>query len=134
MGMYNLVHGEERDVDVLLKGIGLGRDDFARYRDCWVSEDRLIAVYTRLGGGNSECWCDGDDHECYVPTIEKLREHPQYVRDQDDDFDITYKTFYFDPPDAIPESVPSGPSGDERWAATLEALKNTEPSSEPVVE
>lgn len=134
MGMYNLLHGENEDSDLLLQALGLGRGDFARYRDVWVSEDSLIAVYTRLGGGNSECECDDPDtHDggegCYVPTIERLRQHPRYRRDRDDDFDCTYKTFFFEPPDSIPDDYPRGPDGDERWARTLAALEAKKPEA-----
>jgi len=59
----------------------------------------LIVLHTRQGGGNRECYCEtGDDsHEpgCLAANNEELESHPQYFRDEDDDFDSTYANFYF---------------------------------------
>jgi hypothetical protein len=48
----------------------LGNPEVGRFRDAWVekAEDGTvrIAVYTRNGGGNRECWCDatyGANHD-----------------------------------------------------------------------
>ncbi len=133
MSLYNILHGKNADSEVLLAGLGLTRNDFYRFRDVWVSEDDLIAVYTRGGGNNRECYeldyedgtCTEDGHadSCVIVKQEKLRQHPLYVRDVDDSFDNTYCTFYFRPPDTIPADYPRSPTGDEQWAATLDALK-----------
>jgi len=63
-------------------------DAYPRFRDCFVGENE-ICVYTRVGGGNRECGY-GE---------EKLYEHPNYLRTEDDDYDSTYATYYFSVPD-----------------------------------
>lgn len=190
MSMYGLLHGENSDADLLLAALGLTRNDVGRYRDAWVSEKGEIAVYTRNGGGNRQCWhedspeygsaecenepypktvreyerrplstrecgCEGgptylgaptthdhptgrmveetryrclkpDSDGCACPgcTIQyRLRKHPLYVTDRDDEFDSTYATIFFRAPDAIPADYPRGESGDERWAKTLEMIR-----------
>ena len=47
-----------------------------------------IHVYTRVGGGNRNCGF-GE---------EELQQHPNYLRDEDDDFDSTYATYIFSVP------------------------------------
>jgi hypothetical protein len=64
-----------------------------------IQGDYVVAIYTRQGGGNRECWCDDyDNHEdyCLSANNEELTNHPNYLSDSDDDFDSTYATFYFD--------------------------------------
>lgn len=59
----------------------------------------IVAVSTRQGGGNRECWCDDyDNHEeyCLSKNNDELTSHPNYLSDEDDDFDSTYATFYYD--------------------------------------
>lgn len=141
MGLYNMLHGVNENGGALLAALGLTADDFARFRDVWVDgAEQTICVYTRLGGGNRECYCD--DHaanpRCYQATIESLQAHPLYARDYDDDFDTTYATFVFRWP-AEPLEVAAalrayadqqGPpiSGDERWSATFKALGINKPT------
>ena len=62
----------------------------------------LVAVYTRQGGGNDECWCETDNDEehedfCLAANNDLIREHPQWVVEKQDEFDGTYLTHYFDP-------------------------------------
>ena len=127
-GLYNLVFGENDKSDILLRAIGLSKSDFYRYRDAYLSEDRNIAVYTRGGGGNRECYCDGvdDNHEesCVVPIQNKLRESPYYIRDEDDNFDNTYATFYFKVPEKVDfTSMDTEPDRDQFWDAFLRGLE-----------
>lgn len=126
MSMYNLLHGENSDSDLLLAALGWTKESVSRFRDVWVTKEGEIAVYTRCGGGNRECWewnslerC-GECPGCWI-TLE-VEKHPLYLRDEDDDFDSTYATIYFKAPDSIPDDYPRGESGDERWARTLELL------------
>jgi hypothetical protein len=92
---------------------------FPRLRDVWVEkhpDGPLIAVYTRQGGGNRECHCEGgpgsarfaERHvpaSCYAAANEALAKHPLYVRDADDSFDATYATFWFRLSDQWPDDI-----------------------------
>ena len=120
MGLYNMVFGMNPLSDVILATLGLTRADCGRFRDCFVTNGE-IAVYTRNGGGN---------REEYQPVIDKLAEHPCYLRDQDDDFDNTYATIYFKFPDEFAEGLKKIDSGekfdpDKRWQDAIEAIKGT---------
>lgn len=59
MSFYNMIFGKNPMSDVILATLGLTRSDVGRFRDVYLEED-TIAVYTRNGGGNRECWC-GDN-------------------------------------------------------------------------
>ena len=63
-------------------------DEYPRFRDCFVNEDE-IHIYTRVGGGNRNCGF-GE---------EELVKHPNYLRDEDDEFDSTYATYIFSVPE-----------------------------------
>jgi len=109
-GFYSIVFPDPhrpRRVAVLLSL--LGPIDVGRIRDAWVEKGEhgpVIAVYTRNGGGNREhhpeadqpaglsCKCTGCIATHHLPA------HPQYRRDADDEFDCTYATFYFSPPES----------------------------------
>lgn len=118
-GLYNMVFGMNPLSDVILATLGLTRQDCGRFRDCFVANSE-IAVYTRNGGGN---------REEYQPIIDKLAEHPCYLRDQDDDFDCTYATIYFSFPEEFAEDLKKIDSGekfdpDKKWKDAIEAIKN----------
>lgn len=128
MGLYAMLFGQGDNADELLGLLGLTRNDFYRYRDCYREGD-LIAVYTRGGGNNRECWegsmCADDNHlsSCVVSAQSKLREHPLYEKDEDDDFDNTYATFYFRFPDEPPQHIEPEVDRDEAWRSLLNGLK-----------
>lgn len=62
-----------------------------RFRDIYVNADGTeIILYTRNGGGN---------RECLVYVNERLTQHPNYIKDYDDDFDCTYAYFHFSVPE-----------------------------------
>lgn len=111
MSMYNLLHGQNPLAGLIISMLDVYP---ARFRDAWITEDRKIAIYTRLGGGNR------DD---YQENITQLQSHPNYFYDRDDEFDCTYATFYYSFPEKykeILEAMPrSGESGDDRWAKKL---------------
>jgi len=116
--MYHLLFGMNPAADALLGCLGLSRDDFGRFRDVWCKAGE-ICVYTRVGGGN---------RPYYRGVFEKLRQHPCYVRNEDDDFDDTYCTFYFRYPEAYRERLavlehPDTPDGDTRWQLAWDALR-----------
>jgi hypothetical protein len=78
-GLYNMLFGVNPASHVILATLGLNVRDVGRFRDCYVANGE-IAVYTRNGGGN---------REEYQEIIDKLAEHPCYLRDADDEFDCT---------------------------------------------
>lgn len=142
MSMYNLLFGQNPMSDIILVTLGLTRSDCGRFRDTFVSEGK-IAVYTRLGGGNRECYCESEEEHarggCYGPVIERLQAHPRYLYDKDDDFDCTYATFWFSFPDEYSDLLQlldrnsllqlldknSLFDPDKRWEEKLEAIKNS---------
>ncbi len=121
MSLYNMLFGVNQLAPVLLAALGLSRDQVPRFRDCYVDgEKKQIVIHTRTGGGNREDYQDENDELCA---------HPQYLHDEDDDFDSTYADFYFSfPPDlaadltALCDKVETHrPS--ERWQELFAALK-----------
>lgn len=104
MSFYNMIFGENANSDLILKALDLTRKDIGRFRDIFL-KDGKIELYTRLGGGNRRCPCDKDEVEnhscsvCYRNEIERLQNHPNYIKDEDDNFDDTYATFYFEYPE-----------------------------------
>ena len=130
-GLYNVLFGQSKSAPVLLGVIGLEQGSFYRFRDCYLSEAGEIAVYTRGGGGNRECYCanGGHPHEdgCVVPTQDALREHPCYLRDDDDEFDSTYATFYFKIPENLDREKLAGIDPElkreEVWAQFFDSMR-----------
>jgi len=130
MGLYNIVFGQNSASDAILATLGLTRGDVGRFRDCFVANDE-IAVYTRNGGGNRECWEEkeeGTDCSCLGCIMKKLPKHPYYLRDEDDDFDYTYATIYFRFPDEFAEELKKLDSGEkfnpsQRWLDAIEVMK-----------
>jgi hypothetical protein len=132
MGLYNSLFGHNEHAALVLKLLDLSTEHIGRFRDAFITEDGL-AVYTRLGGGNRECYCDNTDdplelHSCYHQNIEYLQNHPLYLHDADDDFDATYATFYFQFPEEFKEELRKIAFGvhfdpDARWQEMLNSLK-----------
>lgn len=90
MSLYNMINGVNPATFFILPLLGEKHpDDYPRFRDCFVTEDNEIAVYTRVGGGNRN---EGFGEE-------ELQSHPNFLRDEDDDFDSTYATYYFSVPE-----------------------------------
>ncbi len=126
MPMYNILFGCNPHAKLLLKLLNLTENDIGRFRDAFVTEGK-IAIYTRLGGGNRECWCQGDKHSCYQANIRKLQSHLNYISDKDDDFDRTYATFYFSFPEDYREILERMDSGkfnpDKRWQEKIKEVQ-----------
>lgn len=134
MSMYNLIFGSNPIGPVLLAMLKLTPGNVGRYRDAGVYEGK-IAVYTRNGGGNRECWTisnwdEGKCSGCVGCFMEEdVQKHPNYLYDQDDEFDSTYATIYYSFPEEWKELLEQLDSGesfepDKRWLDALEALKN----------
>ena len=62
-------------------------DEYPRFRDCFINNNE-IHIYTRVGGNNRN---NGYGEE-------KLQQHPNFLRDFDDDYDNTYATYVFSIP------------------------------------
>lgn len=98
MSMYNALFGFSPACFFILPMLGRKPEDYPRFRDCYVTEDNHIAIYTRVGGGNRDC---GFGEEV-------LYDDPNYIKTYDDDFDSTYGTYEF--------SVP------EKWKADFDLI------------
>ena len=87
MSMYDMLNGMNKATFFILPMLGKHPDEYPRFRDCFV-EDGTIAVYTRVGG----------DNRGYGFGEEELYKHPNFLYTEDDDFDSTYATYYFNVP------------------------------------
>lgn len=114
MSFYNMMFSANPASDLLLATLKLTRGDCGRFRNVFVADGK-IAVYTRNGGGN---------REDYMPDFS---EHPNYLYDEDDDFDCTYATIYFSFPAEYAEGLakiqdkePFDPN--QRWVDLFDSL------------
>ena len=139
MSMYAAMFGENKNADEVLAAIGLSRDDFYRYRDAFVADGK-VAVYTRGGGGNRDCWgyegCDemASVHQpgCVISMQDRVRSHPLFERDEDDDCDSTYATFYFRAPSADTLTLrDDAVRGEKAWPVLFAALEAMNAQGEP---
>ena len=96
MSLYNLVNGVHPTAGNVLEFLGLDVEDCGRFRDAFITRDGWLAIYTRCGAGN---------RKDYQDMYERLRSHPNYAYDEDDDFDTTYSTIFFTVPDANRDEV-----------------------------
>jgi hypothetical protein len=76
LGLYNMIFGRNTQAPALLAVLGFkSTTEVGRFRDAYIS-DGEIAVYTRNGGGNRQCWHDDNPEygspECkhHVITVE----------------------------------------------------------------
>jgi hypothetical protein len=133
MSFYGMVFGQNDRSDAILATLGLKKEDVGRFRDCIVTEGK-IAVYTRNGGGNRDHWDSYETPEgmgCGCPGCiisYRIRKHPQYLTDRDDDFDRTYATIYFSFPPEHAEELAKLDTGEPfepsaRWLAAIAALR-----------
>jgi hypothetical protein len=89
MSLYNGLFGKNPLNKVLLKMLGLKKEDFGRFRDCYY-EDGAICVYARIGGGN---------RPDYKYVFDFVKKHKNYSCNSDDAFDCTYASIYFNLPE-----------------------------------
>jgi hypothetical protein len=95
MSLYNLLSGYNKNAVKALGILGLSPNDFGRFRDAAITnEGETIQVYTRTGGGN---------RSDYQEVFDKIKKHPNYVSDYDDEFDCTYAFIIFSVPDEYKE-------------------------------
>lgn len=111
--MYNMLFGKNHFADFILESLDLTEEDCGRFRDAFVAGGE-IAIYTRNGGEN---------RENQKKAIDWLKNHPCYLRDQDDNYDSTYATFYFSIPEEHKEAMlvmDNGPIDfSQRWKDRL---------------
>jgi len=122
MSLYNMLHGFNEHVEELLEILNLSSSDFGRFRDAYLNADGTeIIVFTRCGGGNRE------DYEWVFDDMES---HPMYIRNEDDNYDCTYCSFYFKVPEDKLELTKSWATGEkpksleEKSEEFFEKLKN----------
>ena len=129
MSLYNMLHGVNPLAGVLMKMLDIGPGDVPRFRDCYFNGEHII-IYTRTGGGNREEYEAENDAMCGLPG---------YVRDEDDEFDSTYASFYYEVPEQFNllmdklKSMAQKQTQSERWQATLEHISTASPD-DPLVQ
>ena len=152
-----MLFGVNRAAPVVLAALGLKPDAVPRFRDAYAIKtdagEYFVVIHTRTGGGNRDYYeneesCrssypdyfeEGKESEWPAgPWNDELRAHPNYVRDEDDDFDSTYADFYFSLPiDYAPELKALADGGtvtpSEKWQILLEKLKPDADPADPIV-
>lgn len=89
MSLYNAIMGYNPACIGLLPMLGRTLDEYPRFRDCFLSDDKKrIVVFTRVGGGNRDCGYGEDE----------LYKDENFVCTYDDDFDSTYGYYEFNVP------------------------------------
>lgn len=89
MSLYNIMNGVNPSTFIILPMLGRHPDEYPRFRDCFINEEKQIEVYTRVGGNNRN---NGYGEEV-------LYKDPNFVRTYDDDFDNTYGFYVFNVPE-----------------------------------
>lgn len=89
MSLYNMINGYNPACLLILPMLGRKQEDYPRFRDCYVTDENNIAIYTRVGGGNRNC---GFGEEA-------LYDDENFIKTYDDEFDETYVTYEFKVPD-----------------------------------
>ena len=100
MSLYNMMNGFNPACVFIMPMLGRKQTEWPRFRDCWVTEEGNIAIYTRVGGGNRNCGY-GE---------EQLYEDPNFLKTYDDEYDNTYATYEFKVP--------------EKWKADFDLIMN----------
>ena len=98
MSLYNMMIGFNPACVVIMPMLGRKQNEYPRFRDCFITEDGNIAIYTRVGGGNRNCGYG--EEELYADA--------HFIKTYDDEYDNTYGTYEFKVP--------------EKWKADFEAI------------
>ena len=88
MSLYNLLFGFNPACVTILPMLGRKQEEYPRFRDCFVTDDNNIAIYTRVGGNNRDCGFGEKE----------LYKDENFIRTYDDDFDNTFATYEFKVP------------------------------------
>jgi hypothetical protein len=132
VSLYNMLFGEQPTAPVVLTILGITRDGVPRYRDAYFTQEGgapALAIHTRTGGGNRDFYDEPNSENEDGPWNSDLRALPGFLRDEDDDYDSTYATFYFEVPEGLRADVaellrgraPQSPS--ERWQELFAKLR-----------
>lgn len=89
MSLYNMINGFNPACIMVLPMLGRKSNEYPRFRDCFITEENNIAIYTRVGGGNRN---NGHGEEA-------LYTDPNFVTTYDDEYDNTYGTYEFRVPE-----------------------------------
>ena len=97
MSLYNMLFGSNPLSTVLLGTLGLTKQDVGRFRDCFISDGK-IAVYTRNGGGNRECFCKYDSKlgsiNCRHHVVQEIVDETIFVPlDEVDNYPIKWNIY-----------------------------------------
>ena len=87
--MYNMLCGYNPSCFLFLPMLGRKKEDYPRFRDCFITDEGNIGLYTRVGGNNRHCGF-GE---------EELYKDPNFLTTYDDDYDDTYATYEFSVPE-----------------------------------
>ena len=102
MSLYNMVMGMNTDLVMAVSALlGMNiREDFPRFRNVFTNDDGCpmakddydFIIYTRMGGGNRECWegIDAVACDCAACVSNRLEAMGWVVARYDDNFDSTY--------------------------------------------
>lgn len=108
MSLYTQIFGENENADKILDLIDINRENFGRYRDCWLNPEGTVAtVLSKVGGGN---------RQNYEYIYENLKLHIRYINYKEDPKDSTYVYFNF--------SIPDGKIGEAKMIAPKEKHKS----------
>jgi len=117
----------------VLSALNFSQDQIPRLRDAYFdAEENQLVIYTRTGGGNREVYEEFNDENEDGPWNSTMQEHPNFIRDEDDDFDCTYAYFYFSIPESFAplfktfKDLGAGKDANptERFAKMIEDLSN----------
>ena len=89
MSLYNMINGFNPACIFIMPMLGRKQDEYPRFRDCFVTKENNIAIYTRVGGDNRNCGYGEDE----------LYEDENFLTTYDDEYDSTYGTYEFKVPD-----------------------------------
>ena len=89
MSLYNMINGFNPACVLIMPMLVRKQDEYPRFRDCFVTEENNIAIYTRVGGGNRNCGY-GE---------EELYKDENFLTTYDDEYDSTYATYEFKVPE-----------------------------------
>lgn len=110
MSLYNAVNGVNQAVFYALPMLWSKHpNEYPRFRNCFfgrmtrstmfdqmgipimdLSEDDIITIFTRTGGGN---------RSVFALEIAELKSHPNFIEEHDDTFDKTFACFEYSIPD-----------------------------------
>lgn len=126
MSLYNAVFGVNEAAPLLLQILAIRADDVPRIRNVYYDGEHIV-IYTRTGGGNREYYAIKNDDNPDGPWNSNITASPFYVRDEDDDFDSTYASFYFSIPPEFADVLKMMPAETEtpsqQWKDLFETLK-----------